>query len=247
MYEYLKNPICKFTPLFKIDYKKKKDIISASFFKLSGGGYKNLSIYLNGIGYINDTIDKYILNISLRLFIDYSIYNDKKIMEILYKYKHLEMVLCECDKYKTTNGYNRGIFGMFLRFFPMFNFENNDAKNIVLSDIDWTHTRLNNILKIYLKNVKNKKIKYDYIWLSNIQLNSIFKIDNNIIYPRIYSFNMICINKFDNNILIDFFNNKIYNKKTLNNFHKTHYFTNTKSKKKENKTKNNIFKKKIKN
>ena len=49
MKKYLKNPLCEFTPLFKIDYNKKKNIISASFFKMSEGAYKNFSKYTDGL------------------------------------------------------------------------------------------------------------------------------------------------------------------------------------------------------
>ena len=46
---YLKNSICNFTPLFDIDYTKKKNIISASFFKLKKGSYKDFSKYVDGL------------------------------------------------------------------------------------------------------------------------------------------------------------------------------------------------------
>ncbi len=58
MTNYLENSICEFTPLFDIDYTNKKNIISCSFFKIEGGGYKNFTKYSNGILYLSKYIKK---------------------------------------------------------------------------------------------------------------------------------------------------------------------------------------------
>ena len=48
MYKYLENNICKFTPLFKIDFSKKTNILSLSLFKMKTL-YKKFHFYLNGL------------------------------------------------------------------------------------------------------------------------------------------------------------------------------------------------------
>ena len=77
MVKYLKNTICNFTPLFDINYENEINIISASFFKIAGKGYKDFSKYSNGIKYITTYIKNELPDFRLRLFIDNSIYNDK--------------------------------------------------------------------------------------------------------------------------------------------------------------------------
>ena len=45
MEKYLENNLVEFTPLFDIDYTKKKDLICSSFFKLETS-YKNFDKYI---------------------------------------------------------------------------------------------------------------------------------------------------------------------------------------------------------
>ena len=134
---YLKNSICKFNPLFEIDYSKKKNIISASFFKIQGGGYMSFDKYLNGIFLLNEFVIKELPGFELRLFIDQTISNDNDIFEKLKKNK-IKLIIFECSNF-LINNFHRGIFGMIARFFPIFNFENNDAKNVIISDIDFSN------------------------------------------------------------------------------------------------------------
>ena len=134
MSEYLKNPICNFTPLFNMT-KKKKNIVSSSFFKIHGGGYKKFDRYINGIRYINKFIVEEMENFVHRLFVDESIYNDQKIMSILRRLK-IEIVVYKCPNYMVGNEHHMGTFGTIVRFFPMFDFPGNDAKIVLISDID---------------------------------------------------------------------------------------------------------------
>ena len=75
---YLENSICTFKPLFDIDYTKKKNIISTVFFRLEGGEYKSLDKYLNGIKELHKFYKNNLPNFHIRMFIDNSIYSDKK-------------------------------------------------------------------------------------------------------------------------------------------------------------------------
>ena len=64
---YLENNICKFEELKPINYNIKKNIISASLFKMNTGGYKNFNKYLDGIiklseiGYKYNLVDLFLI------------------------------------------------------------------------------------------------------------------------------------------------------------------------------------------
>ena len=169
---YLKNSICKFTPLFDINYEKKTNIISCCFFKMQGGGYKDFSIYLNGIKYLNDFITEELSDFYIRLFIDKSIYIDNEIMKYLKKLKKLQIVLTDCKAYKKNNVHHRGLMPTFFRFFPMFNFENNDSDVVLIADIDWKSVdeikSRYTIVKTYKLLKKKKKIKCNVIYYRKI-------------------------------------------------------------------------------
>jgi hypothetical protein len=133
--EYLKNNLCTFTPLFKIDYKKKKNLICSSLFKLKNS-YRSLDKYINGISVITNHLKHKMPDFTLRLFIDRSIYEDSTIMEILLHIEGLELVVYHCFDFVRDEVYHVGLFGTIVRMFPIFNFENNDANIILINDID---------------------------------------------------------------------------------------------------------------
>jgi hypothetical protein len=190
---YLENPICKFTPLFDIDYTKKKNLLCCSFFKMASKSYKDLSIYINGLKILHDYRIKETPDYSLRLFIDESIYSDNEIMDKLNKLNNLEIVLYSCPNFmiganliektnSTTdtdtdtvnsenstnsikkNKYHEGVFGMMVRFFPMYDFPNNDANIVLITDID----------------IKSKEKIYTFDLIDTIKKNISPSIYNNI-------------------------------------------------------------------
>lgn len=207
---YLKNDICKLKPLFNIDYSKKKDIISACFFKMSGGGYTKFDKYLTGIFYLIKFIDDEIKPFKLRLFIDYTIYNDKDIMNKLNSH-NIELVLYECPKF-IKNGYHRGIFGMIVRFFPMFDFENNDANYVIISDIDFNYPhQRRDMLNLKDKIVNRKKYNLDDIYAyfsGTLRDMSIFK--KGFIIPYVISPQQINFKRIDKSVILNYLYN--YNK-----------------------------------
>jgi hypothetical protein len=131
---YLENPICCFKPLFKVNYDVKKSIISSSFFKIDNP-YKDFKLYIDGL----EKLYKYMISstpqFSLRLFIDYNIYNDKAIMNRIRKLDKMEVVLFKCTEFM-EGSFHIGLFSSLIRFFPMFDFANNDANLVLISDID---------------------------------------------------------------------------------------------------------------
>ncbi len=219
--EYLKNDICKFTPLCNINYNIKKDIISMVLFKMYNSGYKDFSFYTKGLTKVyNHYKNKYGNKYTLRLFIDDTIYNDEKLMNDINKLTKLEVIRYSCPSYKIVDNYHIELFGTLVRFFPMFDFPNNDANHVFIDDVDDfnpLHDNLinyinlmkkNNILnKIYLLKANHKKIlnkKHDVLTYNN-KLN-IIPVAGNI----------VSLKRIDKQIIISYLNevlnskNKIY-------------------------------------
>ena len=213
MREYLENPICKLKPLFKIDYRKKQNIVSACFFKIYGGGYKNFSKYTNGIVILSKYIDKNMKDFRLRLFIDRSIYDDNDIMKILNKL-NIDLVLYECTDFKLKKIYHKGLFGTLVRFFPLFDFPNNDANIVINSDIDYTNDLFfagNNYI-FYKNNEKILKKSEVYIlYKSNFYITRKKKnfenIYNGYLFTYVLAGVLMGFNKMDNKLIVNFLKN----------------------------------------
>ena len=210
--KYLENPICNFTPLFKIDYKKKKNLISTCFFKMAGGGYKSFSKYLNGIQYLSKYVEKEMKDFTLRVFIDHSIYNDKGIMDKLKKCKNIELVIYQCPNYQINGNKHKGTFGTIVRFFPMFNFKNNDSDVVIISDIDFDSynnvvNKMDTIKSSYEELKKNNRLNelYFLIWgrLFHDALHNKFFYKNKII-PYALAWKIINIKKMDGEVIINY-------------------------------------------
>lgn len=135
---YLENPVCNFIPLFNIDYKIKKNILSVCLFKLTKG-YKNFGIYVNGLFKLNKYVARKMPDFRIRLFIDNNIYNDKDIMKKLNTLNKVDMVLYTCSDFMVDSEFHDGLFGTLVRFFPMFDFPNNDSNIVVLMDADFNN------------------------------------------------------------------------------------------------------------
>lgn len=209
MKKYLENPICNFTPLFEIDYTEKKNIISCCFFKRNDSYYKDFSKYINGLESLYYNVTKYYKDYSVRLFIDNSIYTDKSIMIKLEKLKKLEMVLYDCPTYKINNNYHIGLFGTMIRFFPMFNFPNNDANIVILSDIDdYAFRKYFDLFKSIGPNINEfYLIKFSNAgrMFKNKELYN--KIYKNVILDYIKPQEMVCLKQIDYHVIINFLEN----------------------------------------
>ena len=157
--KYLNNDICELTPLTEINYNIKKNIISTSLFKLHGGGYKDFSNYITGIKLLNDVAKKN--GMEVRLFIDNSIYEDDEMMKKLKLMKRVSIILYKCNNF-ITDGHHVGLFGTFVRFFPLFDFPNNDAEFTIIMDADVTFGMLDRMIKFYEVLKKDGAIKKVY-------------------------------------------------------------------------------------
>lgn len=209
--KYLDNPICNFTPLFKIDYNIRKNLITCCFFKrqLNDNYYKDFSRYITGLESMYHNVIKYVRSYSIRLFIDNSIYKDKDIMNKLDKLYKLEIVLYDCPKYKIDNDHHQGLFGTIIRFFPMFDFPNNDANKIILSDIDdFAFRKYFDIFKtvdykindLYLLKFSNA----GRMFKNKEQFNHVYQ---GIILDYIKPQEIICLKQVNQNVIINFLNN----------------------------------------
>lgn len=202
---YLKNKICKFVPLYDFNINNKKNIISSCFFKMRKG-YKDMLIYIEGIKLLNILINKKLKEFTLRLFIDMSIYNDKKIMTMLNSLENIELVVYCCDRFVKNDIYHLGTFGTLVRFFPLFNFNNNDTKNVIITEIDLTIEDYNNMVLYYHYSLLKKNYSYNEINKLYIygfgKFNNIY--NNKYIVPYIDSSRIIGINKIPGHIIENF-------------------------------------------
>lgn len=157
---YLENRICKFTPLFSPS-KKKVDCVSTCLFKMKDG-YKNFDKYLVGLKHLNKYVLKKRPSLVIRVFIDSSIYKDKKIFYFLKKMKKVQLVLFKCNEF-FGNGYHFSTFGTIIRFFYLFDFKNNDTRRVFICEADFDH-----------KNIKGSTLlfrEYDTLVDKNIDLD----------------------------------------------------------------------------
>lgn len=146
---YLQNNVCEFTPLFDLDGRKKKNIVSVSLFKMDTGHYKNFQKYLGGLTNLVDYIHHQHKDFTVRLFIDNSIYQDKNLFTLLQKLD-MEIVVYSCPNFMIKDQYHYGLFGTLVRFFPLFDFPNNDAYIVIIQDSDFVQNKLNSLFQFIL-------------------------------------------------------------------------------------------------
>ena len=202
---YLKNDICDFILLDKNDiYKKKRNMFTTSFFKLEKS-YKNFNKYLEGLNNWIHFLNSFEHDYIFRIFIDQNIYNDKNIMKLLRSDNKIELVLFKCKNYKKGN-YHIDLFSTLIRFFPYFNFDNNDSNKVIVTDIDMD---LNSISlgtdpRVFYKFLMTKKDKEYFIGYGEPQKFILSEFKNKL---YIYAECMYLKDKLNKKNLIDFFKN----------------------------------------
>ena len=218
---YLQNNICNFTPLFNTDYNTKINILSASFFKIKEN-YKNFNIYINRLKSLIKIINNQ-NNYVLRLFIDNHIYNNEQIMQLFKSSNKIQLIKFHCNNY-FSDDYHIKLFPTLIRLFPLFNFNNNDANNVVIVDIDLNNEDLLKLKTILNYNTTDKEI----IALGNAKLLLIDKL----IYtgkkiPFVHCGLFAQFNfKFDHNIITNFIHNITnpeYQVEKYNFIYKSHF------------------------
>ena len=228
-------------------------ILSCSLFKLNDM-YRDITIYINGLKKIVKWIENNKHKLHLYIYYDHSIENDNLFLDLkpeLDKKKNITTCKYYCETFiDSTNGLHKGLFGLFVRFYPFFN--TLLLKNIkLLIDIDIADNYLfiieNCILPQFIKS--NTKcfildvIGYEWTYY-NLYSNQYTKGSAN---SNFYLKNMCLPIKLLNNTLIKLRNNdpkiltminEIVNKKKdkLNTLNKKHLFYDAYKKFKDNKT-----------
>lgn len=162
--------ICSFTTNYEYNENIKYNVIVFTFFRLENM-YKKMDVYLEGVVGFHDyllTRDTLEHNIKIRIYYDKSIYNTNDKLELekiktvfnkLQKNKYFQLFEFECSNYKKKKTpYHRSIFPFFIRYFPFFNFVNNDTNFIYVIDIDVTEKKNNNYYYEYIINIFIDKI-----------------------------------------------------------------------------------------
>jgi hypothetical protein len=211
------SDLCNFKTNYKTNKKEKHNVIIVTLFRLKHL-YKNFSEYLNGLIGFDEYLSLYDdmpNNIKLRVYWNKTIYetNDKVELKLIKdtmkkigKNKHIQLVEYLCPMYKLDNIYDRGVFPFFIRYFPLFDFEDNDTNFIFANDIDITeYKKAHNAYQFTIDTFNNMiKKKMDFycltskcyipFWKKNLGNDSLSLLGG-LIGGKY---------KFDHNILIDF-------------------------------------------
>lgn len=194
------NNICKFEILSRRHLllnddstPKSVNLISSVFFKRDQY-YKNFGIYVKGLSRTIQFIDNYNREVEQNksmekfyylLFIDSNVRDDSKLMKIIRKSENTIPVLFKCPTYiesKNNGEYHVDLFGTLVRFFPMFTFKNNPAKNVLCIDIELNREDMRKIKSLMTHQPKGvsasgeiHKLIYDgevpYIYANTVMFN----------------------------------------------------------------------------
>lgn len=128
------------------DKVKKLNLLSSTFFKRDKY-YKNFGIYVKGLRRTIEMLEDYNQTVSesesesepyyYLLFVDQNVRDDRGIMKTINSSEYVIPILFRCAEYiDTSEQYHIDLFGTLVRFFPMFDFENNPSKRVMCIDID---------------------------------------------------------------------------------------------------------------
>ncbi|VBB18009.1 hypothetical protein YASMINEVIRUS_472 [Yasminevirus sp. GU-2018] len=155
MVEFLTNEICKLTVLGKAHLLTQGvDILVSVFFKRDQY-YKNFGTYVKGLQKVLNFVDNTEYNDPKNggyvyvLFVDKHVANDPKIRGMIDRCRNCVPVLFGCSDYMQGE-YHTDLFGTLVRFFPMFDFENNPCNIVICIDIDLheeDYVRLKSLMK----------------------------------------------------------------------------------------------------
>jgi hypothetical protein len=200
--KYLVNPFCEIEPMFDFDPDIKYNIISVCFFKMNRP-YKKFHIYLNGIQRMLNYRKKFLPDFKFRIFADDTILDDADIMKKLREDPDVQIVRYKCPNFMEPDNYHHsGIFGMFVRFFPMFDFDNNDANYVIVADIEPNDEDMNMMENIYSFVIK-EKINYPFIYFGNL----FYSPYKNQEYPFVVGGRLHNLSRLPKDSIINFINN----------------------------------------
>lgn len=195
---------CNFNIIKKIN-EKKKYLLSASLFYLNDP-YKDNSRYINGLKKLIEFLE-FNKSFILRIYYDNSIFeNDeyRNMFNILKKNKFVELTNYSCKKF-LKNKYHIGIFGVLIRFLPIF-YKNNQYDIIYIIDID---DNSYGYIPKYINKLENSDKNFIFILPINYSERYFNKLNNkfgNTIISNILVKDYV----FDIKLFINFLN-EIYN------------------------------------
>jgi len=229
------SDICDFKKNYIVT-KEKHNVIIVTLFRLKHL-YKDFSAYMDGlIGFDNylSQFNKIKNNIKLRVYWNTSIYETNNLDELNYiktamvkvsKNIHIQLIEYSCNAYKIDDIFDRGIFPFFLRYFPLFDFKDNDTNYVYSTDIDIGKAKQDTGYYGYIIDEFNKIIqkKSDYLFLSATSYKPFWKSRLN--NDSIVSLGCMVCGKYksDYNILINFLKECEYGLKSKDKLISTFY------------------------
>lgn len=144
--------------------KDKINIISVSVFRLEKN-YKSTMRYFYGLNTLVNNFHKYYPGFYLRIYFDSSINktkhkNDDINKEVknkwkpfftkIKKYKNVQLCKYTYPDFMYNDLYHYGLFGTFVRFMPLFDYNDMDnIQNVIISDIDFSDSEFKDTSKDY--------------------------------------------------------------------------------------------------
>ena len=177
---------------------KKINALSSVFFKREGY-YKSFGIYVTGLAKTVRFVDEFNKGKAdadkfyYLLFIDSNVRQDTKLMGIIGSSAHTIPILFKCHAYMKGD-YHIDLFGTLVRFFPMFDFNNNPTSIVICIDIE-----LNDEDKRKVRSLM--QYKPDGVTAAGEIHKLIYERSVPYVYAGSFCFNMP---KIDHNIIIKF-------------------------------------------
>lgn len=203
MNDFLTNDICRFKILNNEHLIKNEINVAVSSFFKRDQYYKNFGIYVKGLQKVLNYFEKKV-DFTYMLFIDENIKNDNHIMQMIKKCSNCIPILFTCSKYMKNN-YHYDLFGTLVRFFPMFNFDNNPCNMVICIDIDLhddDYFRLDSITKNHFPGVVGAGTIAEFIMKK--ETTNIQNYSQPYIFAGLLSYN---IPKSDNFLIVDYIKN----------------------------------------
>ncbi len=140
------------------------------------------------------------------MFIDESVYLNEDLYSQITKLENVQSVLYSCPNFIVRNNYHIGLFGTLIRFFPFFNFPNNDANIVISTDID--DTNLGSIFNYIDELSKHINLSDIYLLKSGELTRSLrYRFDfmyKNKLNPYVYALSYVSLKRIDHNVIVDY-------------------------------------------
>lgn len=205
------------------------NIISVSVFRLSTV-YKPAQKYYQGLDELASSFQKYFLDMYLRIYYDNSVIEPTHEIESintevrehwiplfdkLKKMEHVQLIKYEHPDFTKDKIYHDGLFGTFVRFIPLFDYEGSKNLGLVgISDIDVSRQVLEAFSDQFkeFKNHPEVKLFFRTKYCYNVR-DRYFKVENKLderyrvkVWHRLLAGTIFCRMKFPKYLLEDFIN-----------------------------------------